>query len=154
MWPEGSGDQAEAADEQDQHHQGVEEAGALEIDVHVGDHAGEDEERAGNGEKPADEAATVPEEQAHPEEHGHQRDTKRVRSVKTPVGARYAHLVRKKVAAQTNHDESERESAKPARRAANISHSAIFHAPENTKPALLEPQLKRRRRVQAGRIHT
>src|SRR5262249_11768888 len=122
MRTEGPCNQAEATDQQDQHNKSVEEAGSLEIDVHVGDDAAKNEERARDGQKPADEATTVPEEQAHAEEHGHQRDAKRVCSVKIPVGTSHAHLICKEVAAQANHDESEHESAQPARRPAYIAY--------------------------------
>ena len=54
MRTHGFGDQPQSANQQDQHNQGIEKRLRPEIDVHVGDHAGQDEQRPGGGEQPSD----------------------------------------------------------------------------------------------------
>ncbi len=67
MSTQGAGDEAESADEQDEHDESVEKTGGPKIDTHVGEHAREDKEGTGEGKNPAGGAATVPEEQTYAE---------------------------------------------------------------------------------------
>jgi hypothetical protein len=124
---DGSRDQPESPDEQEHHHQRVEEAGALEIDVHVGNHTREDEQRSCHREKPSDYASPIPERQADAEQHRHQRQAEGAGSVEVPVGTHHAHLIRQEVAAQANHDESDDESAEATRRSAGVAEGSVFH---------------------------
>jgi hypothetical protein len=64
MGTQGTGDEAESADQQNQHNEGVEQAGWAKVDAHVGEDASEDEEGARHSKEPARRAATVPEEKA------------------------------------------------------------------------------------------
>jgi len=68
--PERAGDKAEAADQQDQNHESVEERGRLKIKVHFGEDASQDKERPGAGEQPAGHAAAIPDQQGNAEQHG------------------------------------------------------------------------------------
>src|SRR5437763_1054764 len=45
---ERAGEEADAADQEDQHHEGIEEARRLEVDVEVHQDAGEDDDQAGD----------------------------------------------------------------------------------------------------------
>src|SRR5258707_14461740 len=65
MGPDSSRDQAEPADQQDQHDQRVEKGGRLKIDVHVGNHARQDEQGAGHGKQPSDNVSTVKKQHAN-----------------------------------------------------------------------------------------
>src|SRR5271165_3004055 len=78
---EAASNQAESANEENQHHDGVEEAERLEIDMEIGNDAGENKERAGNGEKPPGDAAPAPEQDADAEEHGQEGDSKSIVSI-------------------------------------------------------------------------
>src|SRR6266480_4583987 len=82
MRAQGAGDEPESADKEDQHDEGVEKTSGAKIDVHVGEHAREDEERTCKSENPARCAATVPEEQTHAEKHGDQGHAESVRAEK------------------------------------------------------------------------
>jgi len=57
-------DQSEPSNQQNQHYESVEEADWLKIDVHVGNHTCQNEERAGNGQQPPDDASAPPEQKA------------------------------------------------------------------------------------------
>jgi hypothetical protein len=76
MRAKGAGDETQSADEQDKHHQCVEQAGRPEIDVHVGQHARKDEKGTSEGKNPTGDAATVPKQKAYAKQHGHQREPK------------------------------------------------------------------------------
>ena len=45
-------DQSQSADQQHQHQQGIEKAGWLKVNMHVGDDAGQDEQRAAHDQQP------------------------------------------------------------------------------------------------------
>jgi excinuclease ABC subunit C len=53
VWAQGAGDEAEAAREEDEHDNGVEEAGGLEVDLQVHQDADEDDDDADEGQEPA-----------------------------------------------------------------------------------------------------
>jgi hypothetical protein len=53
MRAQGAGDEAKSAGKEDQHDEGVEKTSGAKIDVHVGEHAREDEERTCKSENPA-----------------------------------------------------------------------------------------------------
>lgn len=63
----------------------VEKRGLLKVDVHVGDHAGQNKEGAGHGEHPSDGAATVKKENCHAEQQRDEGDAKAVRAPERPV---------------------------------------------------------------------
>ena len=98
MRAQGAGDEAKSADKEDQHDEGVEKTSGAKIDVHVGEHARENEERTCKSENPAGCAATVPEEQTHAEKHGDQGDAESVRAEKAPKGTDNADLIGQEVA--------------------------------------------------------
>jgi hypothetical protein len=52
MRPQGAGNHRQAAHQQNQHDQRIEQARWLKVDVEVGDYAGQDEERTARGEQP------------------------------------------------------------------------------------------------------
>ena len=124
---EGTGDEAESANEQDQHDQSIEEAGGPKIDVHVGEHAREDEEGTGEGKNPAGRATTIPEKETYPEKHGDQRDSKGVSAEKTPEGTDNTDLIGEEVSANAGHDDAEQEMAEAAGSATDVSEGAVFH---------------------------
>lgn len=97
MRVECAGDEAEAANEKNQHDESIEEAGGTKIDMHIGDNASKDEKRAGNGEEPAGGTTTVPEENANAQKHGHKSDAEGIRAKKTPKGTNDADLIGKKI---------------------------------------------------------
>ncbi len=124
---QGAGDEAESADEQNQHDESVEKTGGAEINVHVGEHAREDEEGTGEGKNPAGGAATVPEQEAYAEKHGNQGDAKSVRAEKAPEGTDNADLIGEEVSAETSHDDAEEEMAETARGATDVAEGTVFH---------------------------
>jgi len=126
-------DQREAADQQHQQNQGVEEAQRPEIDVQIGDDAGEDEERATDGEEPANLASSAPEEQCDSEKHGQEGDAEGVSSVEVPVGTDDGNLVDEQVSAGAGHDESESKLAEAAGRSASVSKRTFFHGPKYSR---------------------
>jgi hypothetical protein len=131
---EGTRDQPDAADEQDQHYDGVEKARWLKIDVQVGDYSRKNKKGPGNGKNPADYASTVPEEYAHTEQHGDEGDTEGVRSIEIPVGTDHADLIGQEVSADARHSESHQEEAEAAGRAPYIAERTVFHGWEDTRP--------------------
>jgi len=52
MGQHGAGDQTEPADDKDQHHDRIEKARRLKVNVQVGNHAGKYEERAADCQQP------------------------------------------------------------------------------------------------------
>ena len=60
MGTQRTGYQPKSTDEQDQHDESVEKTRWLKIDMHVGDDARQDEECAGNREKPTGGVSAVP----------------------------------------------------------------------------------------------
>src|SRR6267378_4054439 len=127
MRAERAADEAESADEQDQHDESVEKTGGAKIDVHVGEHAREDEEGTGEGKKPAGRATAVPEEEAYAEKHGDQGDAESVRAKKTPEGADHADLIGEEISANANHDDAEQEMAEAAGGATDVAEGTVFH---------------------------
>ena len=103
MGQERTGDQSQAPNEQDEHHQGVEQAGRLKINVHVGDYAGEDEERAADSENPSHRAPALPEQNCDSKQHGNQRDSKAVCPPHVPIRTDDAHLIGKQISANAGH---------------------------------------------------
>jgi len=67
MRAEGASDETASANEEDQLDESVEKAGGAKIDVHVGEHARENEEGTCEVKNPAGGSATVPEKKAHAE---------------------------------------------------------------------------------------
>ena len=101
--------------------------------MHVGDDASENKECASDGEKPSDNASSVPEEYTYADQHRQKRDAERVPSVETPVGTDYADLIAKKIASDTSHGEADQEVAEAARRPTHIAEGAVFHATEDIR---------------------
>ena len=122
-----AGDEAKSADKEDQHDEGVEKTSGAKIDVHVGEHARENEERTCKSENPAGCAATVPEEQTHAEKHGDQGDAESVRAEKAPKGTDNADLIGQEVAPQATHDDADQEMAQAAGSATDIAEGTVFH---------------------------
>jgi hypothetical protein len=67
-----SSDETDAAGEQAQHQERVEQRRPLKVDLQVRDDAREDDDRAGEGQSPAAERTAVVEEQADADEQRHQ----------------------------------------------------------------------------------
>ena len=70
------GNESESTDQQNQHDQRMEQSRGLKIDMHVGDYAGQDKERAGCGKQPSNSAAAVKEQNGNAEQQRDQRDAK------------------------------------------------------------------------------
>jgi hypothetical protein len=122
-----AGDHAQAADQQHQHDDGVEQAGRLKIDVHVGDHAGDDEQRAGRREQPADHAPAIEEQQPDADQHRDQGNAEGTSAIEAPVRSAYRDLIRQQVSTETCHGEAEEEMSDAAGRAAHVAEIAVCH---------------------------
>lgn len=114
-------DEPETANEQHQHHNGVEEAQWPEEDVQIGKNSGEDEESAGDGQNPSNDAPAAPEEQPNAEEHGQKRDSEGVFAVEIPIGAHHGNLIDQQVSANANHDEAQQKMTEAAGRSACVA---------------------------------
>src|SRR5437879_1523298 len=106
--------QPQPADKHNQHHQRVEEGGWLEIDVHVGNHAGKYEERSGYRQYPPYRAAPAEEKNADSEQQRYESNAETVAAVKTPVRTDHRHLVRQQISTDANHDEADQEFSQSA----------------------------------------
>ncbi|MGZ4888021.1 MAG: hypothetical protein ACXWBH_02500 [Candidatus Angelobacter sp.] len=80
MRAHGSCDQPQPSDQQDKHDESVEEGGGLKVNMHVGDHASQDEQRARGGEHPSDLAAPVEEQDSDAEQQRNKRNAEAVGS--------------------------------------------------------------------------
>lgn len=127
MGAQGAGDEAETADEQDQHDERIEEAGGAKVDAHIGEDAGKDEEGSGEGKNPAGDAAGVPEKKANAEEQRQESDAEGVGAEKAPEGADHADLIGEEVSAEAGHDDAEKEMAEAAGSATDVAQGAVFH---------------------------
>ena len=122
MRAHGPRDQSQSAYHENQHHQRMEQRRGQEIDMHVGDYAGQDKQRAGGGEQPSDRAAAVEEQDGNAEQQRNQRDAKTISAPEAPVRANDSDLVGNKIAANAGHDKAQRKFAQASGRAANIGH--------------------------------
>src|ERR1035437_6096590 len=120
---EGARNQTQAPGEQDQHDHGIEEAGGLKIDVQVGDHAGQNEERPAGGEQPPDGVAPAKEQDADADQHWQKGDAESIGAVKAPIGTADQNLVGEEVASHAGHGETEQKAAQASRRAADVARS-------------------------------
>ena len=127
MWAESARHQSQPSNKQNQHDQRIEETRWPEIDMHVGNNARKNEERARDRKKPSDQAAPTPEKQAHSDQHRQKRDPESIASVKSPVGADHADLIAEKVSSDTSHGETDQEVAEPAGRPTHVAQGPIFH---------------------------
>lgn len=69
MRPHGPRDQSQAADQKNQHHNRVEQAGRLKINVEVRNNARKNEQGTRDRKQPSDDTAAIEEQQAHSEQH-------------------------------------------------------------------------------------
>src|SRR5207253_1220493 len=92
-----AGNDPEPANQQHQHHNGVEQSGGLKVDMHVSNHASQDEKRAACGKHPADCAFSIPEKDRDTEKHRNESDSEGVRAVEAPVWTNHAYLIREQV---------------------------------------------------------
>src|SRR5258708_18989045 len=122
-------DQSDSAHQQHQHHDGVEKAGWLKIDVHVANHARQDEKQTAAGKQPPDNASALPEKNADAEQQRYERNTERACAPQVPVGTDHAHLIEQEVASGASHDEAEDEFGESTRRPAHVAHRTVFHGP-------------------------
>ena len=104
-------DEAETSHEQNQHHERIEKARRLKIDVHVGDHARQNEKRPRGGEQPPDDAAAVPEQNGDAEQQREQGDAEGVGAPEAPTRPDHAHLIGQKIAPNASHGEAHQEFA-------------------------------------------
>ena len=65
--------QPQAANQEDQHTQCVEQTGGAEINVQVGENAHENNRCASHGQQPAEYGTPIEEEEANPEQQGQER---------------------------------------------------------------------------------
>lgn len=131
MGQQSPGNQPNAADQQDQHYQRVEKAGRLKINMHVGNHPGQNEERTAYGKHPSDDAAAPPEQNANAKQHWDQRDTETVCAPQVPVGTYDAHLVGKQVSAYARHGAANQKFAQPTGGSAHVTQRTVIHVPED-----------------------
>ena len=127
MWAESARHQSQPSNKQNQHDQRIEETRWPEIDMHVGNNARKNEERARDRKKPSDQAAPTPEKQAHSDQHRQKRDPESIASVKSPVGADHADLIAEKVSSNTSHGETDQEVAESAGCPTHVVQGPIFH---------------------------
>src|SRR5258707_607861 len=128
MGPDRACDQPESSDEQYQHDERIEKGRRLEIDVHVGDHAGQNDERASQTQQSSDKASAVPKQNPDTDQHGQECDTESVCTVKAPVRADHTYLIRKEISADTGHGEADQEVAEAAGGPANVAQRMVRHA--------------------------
>ena len=127
MRAESARHQSQPSNKQNQHDQRIEETRWPEIDMHVGNNARKNEERARDRKKPSDQAAPTPEKQAHSDQHRQKRDPESIASVKPPVGADHADLIAQEVPSDTSHGETDQKVTEPAGRPTHVAQGPIFH---------------------------
>jgi len=103
--------------------------------VHVGQDARKDEQRAGDGKNPSEDASAAPEKQANAEKHRQKSDAEGVSSPEVPVRTHHRNLVDQQVSADTGHDEAQCKMAEAAGRSAHIAESTVFHGRKYTRGA-------------------
>ena len=86
--------QSQSTYEQDEHHKSIEKAGWLEIDMHVGEDAAEDEQRSTEGQEPSNHALAVPKQNGHTKKQRQKSDSEPVAPPETPVRADDTYLMR------------------------------------------------------------
>ena len=116
------GNEPQSANQQYQHHQRLEQSRGLKIDMHIGDHAGQDKERTRGGEQPSNGAAAVKEQNGNAEQQRDQRNAKTIGAPETPVRTHDGNLVGDEIAADAGHNKAHHKFAQAAGRAANIGH--------------------------------
>ena len=131
--PHRAGDQDESADGQHQHDDRVEKACRLEVNVQVGNYAGENKERAAGSQYPPGDTPAVPEQQSDSNQHRYQRDAESVGAAEIPVRAGHGHLIGQKVSAHAGHYETDQELAETARCSSHVIQSALCHEFENNR---------------------
>ena len=82
--PQRPGDQAEATDEEDQHEQGIEQAGGAKVDLQVRQDANKNNHGAGPRQEPASERTSVHKEQTNAKQQGQQGQPKGIVSPPAP----------------------------------------------------------------------
>src|SRR6266851_5569365 len=75
--PRQAREQCKATNEQNEHHERIEQARRLKINVHVHNHAGEDEKRTPSREQPTEYASAAPEKHGDADLHGNECDAER-----------------------------------------------------------------------------
>ena len=140
MRPNGARDQPEPSHQQDQHDQSIEQARRLKVDVHVGNHSCQDEQRAGDREQPPDEASTVPKQQADADQHRDQCDAESIVTLEAPVRPDHGHLIGQEISSDAAHGEAYQEVAHAAGRPAHIAHTTVCH--ESVRISKLRRQLR------------
>ena len=128
MWPQRTRDQSQPSYEQDQHDHGIEQTRGLKVDVHVGDDARENEQRACNGKEPSDDALAIPEKNRYADQHGQQRDAETAAAPETPVRPNHGDLVGDEKASDAGHGEAKQKLAQPAGGSADIADLTVVHA--------------------------
>jgi hypothetical protein len=124
-------EQPETPDKQDQRHDGIEKARRLEINVHVRNHAGEDEERTAGREQPTKRASAAPEQHADAHQHGNERDAESIGAVEAPVGAAHDYLIGHQVSSDTGHGEAHEELADADSRPIQVARMIACHDSED-----------------------
>jgi len=135
MGPDRTRDEAESSNQQDEHHQGIEKAGLLKVDVHVGKHAREDENRTCCGKQPPNHALAIPKQDADSEQHRNKRNAKGVCAPEAPVGAHHGHLIGQEIDSDASHDEAHRKLPESAGSASDIAPRTVCHRLQDTKCA-------------------
>lgn len=103
--------------------------------MHVGQDAGKNEQRSGDGEQPPDRAVALPKENSDSKQHRQERDSETISTPKAPVRAHDRHLIRQEVSADATHREPDDKFTKPALGTAYVLERSLVcaHAPEDTR---------------------
>ena len=102
-------DERQSTDQEHQHQDGIKETGRLEIDVHVGNYAGQDKQRTAHGQYPAESASSIEEDDSEPEQHRDERNTERITAPEIPIRSHHVHLVGEEISSDASHGEADEE---------------------------------------------
>src|SRR5690349_13066688 len=114
-------DQPEAAGQQRENDERVEQARRTKEDRQVRDDPENDDQRAARGEQPAQFRVAVEEQHRDADEQRDERNSESVVAEELPVAGRDGHLIEQQVPAARGHGEPGEELAKSARRAASAA---------------------------------
>ena len=128
MRDDGAGDQADAAEKKDEHHDCVEKAGQLKIDLQVHQNAREDDNDAGKQKQPAQNWFAIEKQKADAENERHKRQTERIVTPNWPLAAANHDLVGGKIRTRNRHRQSDEKLRQPARSSARAREFwFVFH---------------------------
>src|SRR5262249_38289139 len=120
-------DQSEPPYQQHQHDQSVEQSCGLKVDMQVRNDTREDENRSRDRKHPSDSASPVPEQHAHADQQGDERNPKSIGAVEAPVGTNHDDLSANQVSSSAGHGDPHQEMAEAARRSSHIAQTTLCH---------------------------